>query len=188
MIEKQWRIGRWGRAAGLALIVTAGTACSNRLSPPEGTKTDTVDWNVPSATRATANLNFVLKDMTGAEVRLADLKGQPLLLNFWATWCVPCKTEMPMFVEFAEQYKAKNFKVIGISVDDTADDIRKFTAEHPVSYPLLLGRDEPDLLKTYHAGDFIPVTWLIRPDGVVRIKIKGMHEKAWFQQQIEALF
>ena len=93
-----------------------------------------------------------------------------------------------MFVEFAEQYKAKNFKVIGISVDDTADDIRKFTAEHPVSYPLLLGRDEPDLLKTYHAGDFIPVTWLIRPDGVVRIKIKGMHEKAWFQQQIEALF
>jgi thiol-disulfide isomerase/thioredoxin len=173
---------------GVALLVAAWAGGSNRLSPPEGTKTETVEWNVPSVTRETANLNFVLKDVAGAEVRLADLKGQPLLLNFWASWCVPCKAEMPMFAEFAEQYKAKNFKVIGISVDDTSEDIRKFTAEHPVSYPLLLGRDETDLLKAYHAGDFIPVTWLIRPDGVVRIKIKGMHEKAWFQQQIEALF
>jgi len=169
-------------------MVTAGAACSNRLSPPEGTRTETVDWNVPSVSREMANLNFVLKDVTGAEVRLADLKGQPLLLNFWATWCVPCKTEMPWFVEFAEQYKSKNFKVIGISVDDTADDIRKFTAENPVSFPLLLGRDQPDLLKAYHAGDVVPVSWLIRPDGVVRIKIRGTQEKAWFQQQIEALF
>jgi thiol-disulfide isomerase/thioredoxin len=188
MTERKLRIGPWGRAAGVALVVAAWLACSNRLSPPGGTPTDTVDWNVPSATREMANLNFALKDVAGTEFRLADLKGHPVLLNFWATWCVPCKTEMPMFVEFAEMYKAKNFKVVGISVDDTADDIRKFTAEHPVSYPLLLGRDQTDLLKAYHAGDFIPVSWLIRPDGVVRIKIKGIHEKAWFQQQIEALF
>jgi peroxiredoxin len=188
MSERKWRIGRRGHAVGVALMVAAWLACSNRLSPPEGTPTETVEWNVPSVTRETANLDFVLKDVTGAEVRLADLKGQPVLLNFWATWCIPCKTEIPWFVEFAEQYKAKHFKVIGISVDDTADDIRKFTAEHPVSYPLLLGRDKTDLLKAYHAGDFIPVSWLIRADGVVRIKIKGIHEKAWFQQQIEALF
>ena len=183
-----WRTTWWSAAAGVAVLFTFGTACSNRLAPPEGTPTDTVEWNVPSVTRETANLNFTLKDMNGAEVRLADLKGHPVLLNFWATWCVPCKTEMPWFAEFAETYKSKDLKVVGISVDDTADDIRKFSADYPVPYPILLGRDATDLLKAYHAGDFIPVSWLIRPDGVVRIKIKGIHEKAWFQQQIEALF
>ena len=176
------------RACGVAMLIAALPACSNRLSPPGGTPAADVDWNVPVVARESANLNFVLKDVKGADVKLADLRGKPLLLNFWATWCVPCKTEMPWFMEFAEEYKAKGFTVVGISVDDTIDEIKKYTAEHPVTYPVLMGRDRTDLIATYHAGDYVPVTWLVGRDGIVRIKIRGIHEKAWFQQQIEALF
>jgi peroxiredoxin len=170
------------------MLVAAWPACSNRLSPPEGTATSDVDWNVPMVARESANFNFVLKDVAGADFRLADLSGKPVVMNFWATWCVPCKTEMPWFMEFAEHYKSQDLKVIGISVDDTAEEIKKYTAQQPVTYPLLLGRDHTELMKAYHAGEFVPVTWLIGRDGVVRIKIRGIHEKAWFQQQIEALF
>src|SRR5437763_938694 len=64
----------------------------------------------------TANLNFTMKDMHGTDVKLADYKGKVILLDFWATWCVPCKFEIPSFVELQEQYGKDGFQVIGVSV------------------------------------------------------------------------
>ena len=162
------------RALGVAALVAAWPACNSHVGPP-------VD-----AERA--NFDFTLKDANGADVRLADFRGTPLLVNFWATWCGPCKAEVPWFNEFAAKYKAKGFRVVGISVDDPAPDVQKFAAEFKVTYPLLLGLEQDALLKAYDAGEFIPVSWLIRADGTVHVKVKGIHEKAWFEQQIEALF
>src|SRR5262245_59863029 len=68
-----------------------------------------------------ANLDFTLKDMNGADVRLADLRGRPIVLNFWATWCGPCKAEIPALVALAEQYKSRNLTVLGVSVDDAPE-------------------------------------------------------------------
>jgi len=70
-----------------------------------------------------ANLDFTLKDMNGADVKLASLKGKVVLLNFWATWCGPCLLEMPSFMEFERKYKDRGFAVIGISMDARSGDL-----------------------------------------------------------------
>src|SRR6267378_7633569 len=66
-----------------------------------------------------ANLNFTLKDMSGKSVKLSDFKGRVILLDFWATWCIPCKVEIPWCVEFERKYGSQGLQVIGVSVDDT---------------------------------------------------------------------
>ena len=165
-------------------VAAAAAACSsNATPPPAGSESGAAKPGVE-----VANLSFVLKDANGADVRLADFRGKPLLVNFWATWCNPCKAEVPWFTEFADKYKSRGFTVVGISVDDPADDIKKFAADLKVSYPLLMALDRDEVLKAYDAGDVIPVSWLIKPDGSVHAKGKGIHEKAWFEEQIQALF
>jgi len=108
-------------------------------------------------------------------------------VNFWATWCPPCRTEIPWFVEFSEKYKAQRLAVVGISTDDPPEDIKKFAADNKVSYPLLVGVGHDDLLKSYEATEVIPVSWLIRADGSVFLRVTGIHPKEWFDTQLQAL-
>jgi peroxiredoxin len=142
--------------------------------------------------RTAARLDFLLKDASGKSVRLADFKGRPLIINFWATYCTPCKAEMPALIALIEEFKAKQLTVLGISVDDSADEIRAFQKEFPhpfpANYPLLVGSGHDDLLEAYQADIAVPVTWLIRPDGSIATKAEGPQSKEWFQAQIKAMF
>ena len=135
-----------------------------------------------------AKLDYTVKDMSGKDVRLADFKGRPLLLNFWATYCGPCKTEIPIFVEMVEKYKDQKLAILGISIDDTPDDLRPFVAEYKINYPVLLGLGQDDMLEHYEATFMIPITWFIKPDGTVTLKHPGSASREWFEQQIRALF
>ena len=136
-----------------------------------------------------AKLDFTLKDMNGKDVKLADFKGKPILLNFWATWCPPCKAEIPWFIEFAEKYKDQGLAVIGVSVDDSADDIKAFAEEYKMNYPMLVGLGHDKLMEEYEATFAVPVSWFIRADGTVSTQ-RARHppEKTWFEAQIKALF
>src|SRR5262245_53079208 len=90
------------------------------------------------ATGKPAPLHFTLKDMNGADVKLASFKGKVILLNFWATWCGPCKAEIPSLIELQEQY-ADDLVVLGLSVDDTVDKMKPYAAQYKINYPLLVG-------------------------------------------------
>ena len=92
-----------------------------------------------------ANLDFTLEDMNGNDVAFESLKGKVVLLNFWATWCGPCKIEIPWFVEFAEQHKDDGLVILGLSVDDTPAKIQAFAKEYNVTYPMLVGLDREGL-------------------------------------------
>jgi cytochrome c biogenesis protein CcmG/thiol:disulfide interchange protein DsbE len=179
-MTRTWWVGRW-MLAGLvaAAIATWPLACA-RGSAVENDRSD--------AKAERANFDFTLKDMHGKEVRLADFKGKPLIINFWATWCGPCKTEIPAFVELVEKYREQDLTILGISTDDPPEDLQKFAAAYKMNYPVLVGVGHEDLMEAYGASVFIPVSWFVKPDGTVHVKHSGPASKQWFEEQVKALF
>jgi cytochrome c biogenesis protein CcmG/thiol:disulfide interchange protein DsbE len=164
-------IGRWAVALGLAALIASSPGCSSG----------------PKAPLEFARFDFTLKDMNGQEVKLADFKGRPVLVNFWATWCAPCKHEIPIFVELVEKYKDQKFTILGISTDDPPEDLRTFAAEYKMNYPVLVGLGQDALIDAYSAGFVLPTTWFIRPDGSVHLKHEGSGTREWFEDQIKAI-
>jgi thiol-disulfide isomerase/thioredoxin len=121
-----------------------------------------------------ANLDFTMKDMDGKDVRLADYRGKVILLDFWATWCGPCKYEIPGFVELQEQYGAQGLQVIGVSVDDTADKLPPFVKQFKMNYPVLQGLGRDDVQEAYGPIWGIPVNVLISRDGKICARHTGL--------------
>jgi cytochrome c biogenesis protein CcmG/thiol:disulfide interchange protein DsbE len=114
--------------------------------------------------------DFALKDAKGATVRLSDYKGKVVLLDFWATWCGPCKIEIPWFMEFQQQFKDRGFTVLGVSMDEGGwDDVKPYIEQRKINYPILLGDDVVD--KAYGGLDSLPTTLLIDRTG----KIAAVH-------------
>lgn len=176
MVNALWT-SRWARAAVVAAAIASWPGCA--MDPDAG--------DAGSGIRA-AKFDFVLKDMNGADVKLADFKGKAVLLNFWATWCAPCKAEIPWFIEFADKYKDKGLVIVGVSVDDSAEDIKAFAQEYKINYPMLVGLGHDSLMEEYEATFAVPVSWFIRADGTVSTRAPGIHPKDWFEAQIKALF
>jgi thiol-disulfide isomerase/thioredoxin len=135
-----------------------------------------------------ANLDFTLKDAAGHDVRLASFKGKPLIVNFWASWCVPCQIETPELVELSEKYKDRGLTILGISTDDTPEEVREYAKKFGVTYPLVLGSDRTDVADAFAFGDGIPLSIFIRADGTIATRLEGINTRQWFEQQIQDLF
>jgi thiol-disulfide isomerase/thioredoxin len=133
-----------------------------------------------------AKLDFTLKDLDGKEVSLTSFKGKVILLNFWATWCGPCKAEIPGFVELQNIYK-NDFVVVGYSVDDTAEQARTFANEFKMNYPILLGEGREDVQDAFGPIWGIPASFIISREGKVCKKHLGIAPKAVFEREIKAL-
>ncbi len=134
-----------------------------------------------------ANLNFTLKDINGKDVRLSSFKGKVILLDFWATWCEPCKVEIPWFSEFQAKYGARGFQAIGVSVDDTAEKLKPYVAKYRMNYPVLQGLNHDDIQNAYGPLWGIPITAIISRDGRVCVKHTGLSSKQGFEKEIESL-
>jgi cytochrome c biogenesis protein CcmG/thiol:disulfide interchange protein DsbE len=134
-----------------------------------------------------ANLEFTLKDMNGVDVRLADFKGKPLIVNFWATWCPPCILEQPELTELAAEYKDRGLTMVGISYNDEPAQIQEYAKEFKVPYPMLVGRDRDDVFDAFGLTAGLPTTVFIRADGTIATRLQGINTKAWLQEQIEDL-
>ncbi len=134
-----------------------------------------------------ANMDFVLKDMDGKDLNLADLKGKVVLLNFWATWCGPCKYEIPMFVELQEQYRDKGVVFLGLSVDDPPEKLRPFAEQYKINYPILVGNGRDDVQDAFGPVWGIPVTFMISRDGKICKRHMGLASKDQFAKEIESL-
>ena len=133
-----------------------------------------------------AKLDFTMKDLDGKEVSLTSYKGKVILLNFWATWCGPCKAEIPGFVDLQAKYK-NDLVVVGYSVDDEAPKARAFATEYKMNYPILLGEGREDVQDAYGPIWGIPASFIISRDGKVCKKHLGIAPKAVFEREIKAL-
>jgi len=133
-----------------------------------------------------ANLDFTIKDLEGKDIKLSIYKGKVILLNFWATWCGPCKAEIPGFVELQDKYK-KDLVVVGYDVDDTAEKARPFVTEYKMNYPVLLGLGREDVQDAYGPIWGIPASFLISKDGKLCKRHMGIAPKETFEKEIKAL-
>lgn len=134
-----------------------------------------------------AKLNFTLKDVDDKKVKLVDFKGKVIVLNFWATWCVPCKTEIPEFVDLQKQYEPQGVQFIGISVDDTAAKLRPYISEHSMNYPVLQGKSNEGVLDAYGPVSVMPTTFLIKRDGNVCKRYQGAVTKDVLEHELKSL-
>jgi peroxiredoxin len=143
--------------------------------------------DVCNVSRRKANLDFTVKDIAGKDVRLSQYQGQVVLLNFWATWCVPCKREIPALTALYRDYKKRGFVVLGVSVDSEIRAIKPFAREMKMNYPVLIGAGREDLSKAF--GPFIgfPTSVLVARDGKVCVRHVGVVSRAQLERQIGAL-
>jgi cytochrome c biogenesis protein CcmG/thiol:disulfide interchange protein DsbE len=132
-----------------------------------------------------APLSYTLKDMNGIDVNLASFKGKVILINFWATWCGPCRVEIPYLIELQEEY-ADDLVVLGVSVDDTPEKLKPYAAEMKINYPLLIGNGRQDFQDAYGPFWGIPVTVFVDRDGRIHRKHSGIASKEQFEQEIVA--
>jgi len=133
-------------------------------------------------------IDLTLKDATGQKVRLRDLRGKPVVVNFWATWCVPCNSEMPMLVDFEKQYAARGVQFIAASLDEdkTKAKIPGFVAKYKVDFPVWYGAtaDDLDHLKL---GEAVPATLFLDPDGHAAARILGQARAEEVKERLEWL-
>jgi thiol-disulfide isomerase/thioredoxin len=134
----------------------------------------------------TAAPQLTLKDIQGRTLRVSDYKGQVVLLNFWATWCAPCRTEMPDLVRWQREYRNRGLRVIGITYPPQAlAQVRKFTRSIRVNYPIVLGRTETRA--QFDKGEVLPITVVIDRQGTIREIIEGIMFPEEFEQKVKPL-
>ena len=114
---------------------------------------------------------FARKDLSGQPVSAAQLRGKVVLLNFWATWCAPCQLEMPEFSRWQRQYGSQGLAVVGISMDDDEESVRKALQKLKVDYPVAMG--DAAVGKRYGGVLGLPETFLIDRSGVIRAQFQG---------------
>jgi thiol-disulfide isomerase/thioredoxin len=170
--------------ATLVLGLLATTGLSVALSSQ--TTRATGGFICPSNAKS-ANLNFTLEDLNGSDVRLGAYKGRVILLDFWATWCGPCKVEIPWFVDLQTRYGKQGLQVLGISVDDTIEKLKPYAAQFKMNYPVLQGLGRDEVLNAFGPMEGLPTTFVISRDGRICETHTGLSSKSSFETQIKAL-
>ena len=175
--------GSTGDTAAPATPSSNGNLTGSPNSAEEDTAADA------KLTGKAAPLDFVLKDMNGVDVKLAAFKGKPIVMNFWATWCGPCRAEIPSLVELQTKYSAEGTDVVilGVSVDDPVDKLKPYAAMMKMNYPVLVGNGREDVQDAFGPLWGIPVTVFIGRDGKIAKKHSGIASKEQFEQEIKAL-
>jgi thiol-disulfide isomerase/thioredoxin len=128
--------------------------------------------------------NFELATLDGQRVKLSDYRGKAVLLNFWATWCGPCKIETPWLVQLQNQYGPQGLQIIGVEAgDDGKEDIEKFVKDMGINYPILIGKESVG--DAYGGVPALPETFFIGRDGKIVDKSMGLHGRAEIEDSIK---
>ena len=134
-----------------------------------------------------ADLDFTLKDVSGADVLLSDYAGDVILLDFWATWCAPCRIEIPGFLELLDEYGDQGFTVLGVSIDDAVPALEIYIEDMQMDYPVLIGDERDDIKDFYGPLVGFPTTFMIDRAGNICHQHIGFATKEQFEEEILSL-
>lgn len=175
-MKKPYYQALFGAIAVAGLMGAAG--CSKNTAPPDCCGTEKAAANEATATLALlkepiAVAGFTVTDLDGKTVSLADLKGKVVLVNYWATWCPPCRAEIPDLIKLQAKYRDKLI-VLGISEDEdaTPQEVKAFAAAQKMNYPVIMAT--PALSKIFKGVSALPTTFVIDPEGRIRQRHVGM--------------
>lgn len=137
---------------------------------------------------AKANLDeaapdFALQDVDGKVVRLSDYRGQVVVLNFWATWCTPCRREFPEFAQTYDRERGRGLAILGVNVKENLSSVRRFTSDFGATFPILMDA-EGDVASQYRIAG-LPVTWFIDAEGILRAQVIGLVTKELLRVNLE---
>ncbi len=163
-----------------ALILVAGLPACKKAP-----RTDAVTPVGASAEIGAPAPDFTLFSVEDEKVSLSEFKGKVVMVNFWATWCPPCKKEIPDFMDFQKTYGERGFEILGISLDDDQDAVHTYLTSNPINYFVLFG--SPDVAAKYGNIQSIPTTFLVDREGIIRATEVGMMPRSYWEQKIEAL-
>ena len=179
-IPQPWTRERYYLFMVLVLIVGLSWITASRVSPADRAA------RLKEAPRAGFLApDFELPTLDGGAIRLSDLRGQRVVLNFWATWCPPCKAEMPALVREYERYKSQGLVVLAINQAEEPQKVMAFQAQYGLTFPILMDY-RMDVADLYRIRS-LPTTFFIAPDGVIVDKVEGMMNDATVQARFQHL-
>jgi thiol-disulfide isomerase/thioredoxin len=166
------------------LVVVAGLYFVNRhrVAPAGLRGVGTSEQSSALAPAPALAPNFSLLDVTGQRVELSSYRGKVVLLDFWATWCDPCRDEIPHFVELQNRYRDQGLQIIGVSMDDEPEPVRDFYRRFKMNYPVVMGTAKTGELYGGVLG--LPIAFLIGRDGRIRARHIGATDISVFEKEI----
>jgi thiol-disulfide isomerase/thioredoxin len=127
---------------------------------------------------------FLVNDIAGNPVSTASWKGKVVLLNFWATWCPPCRAEVPVLVDLANRYKDR-IQIVGVSLDDEPEEVKEFVKDQGINYPVVMASRE--IVAEYGGVPALPTLFVVNPDGKVVQKHEGLYSRELYETEIRLL-
>ena len=163
------------------------TACGSSDGGPEGSRTAAEAQGVAAATQVFQRVDFTLPDLEGQPRQLSDWDGDVVLLNFWATWCPPCKKEMPLFQDRYERHAAQGFTIVAVAVDEV-DETRAFVDGFGIEFPVLIGQEDAIAAGREYGNRIgaLPYSVLIDREGMVRETHRGEVTEADLDRWLES--
>lgn len=159
----------------IGLVVYGGYDYFSKSSTVPGQAAESGEENLKIGTqKGQLAPDFALTDLKGNPVKLSDLKGKKVMVNFWATWCPPCRVEMPHMQKFYEDYQSKNVVIVGVNLtttEENPDNVKAFVEDQQLTFPIVLDQ-EGDVLQTYQVVAY-PTTYVLDSNGVIREKFQG---------------
>jgi len=130
--------------------------------------------------------DFTVNTINNGTITLSQSSGKVIILNFWATWCPPCRAEIPDFIALYNKYKDKGVAIIGLSVDKREETVKKFIEENGINYPIGMGNEE--IVHNYGGISGIPTSFIIDREGNIKEKFIGLRSKEFFENTVKKLF